>query len=283
MLKRFKKGDIIFREGSPSESVVRVQSGTVDVYRDVGDQAVKLGSIGPGEFLGEMGVIEGRPRIATAYAADDVEAEFMTPKRFFERMSSEPSTAYDLILRMSTRLRHVEDRLVDELNLGGGELASEPAAASSAENAGNDAPGDAGDDGAAEPDAGAPAGAALAVELQPETYALKWYVGTEPHRVVAFPFLVGRTLAPDEQEGGPAPDLEIDDPAPHRLARVHFSIVQDGATLHVRDLSTALGTIVNGVALGSELGRDRCPLRQGENEIVAGGASSPYRFKAVVS
>ena len=67
------------------------------------------------EWLGEMGVIEGRSRNATAPAAADGEVEVLTARQFSERVSSELALARDLILRLSIRLRRIEDKIAGEL------------------------------------------------------------------------------------------------------------------------------------------------------------------------
>ena len=72
---------------------------------------VLLGHVRGGEWLGEMGVIEGRSRNATALAAADGEVEVLTARQFSERVSSELALARDLILRLSIRLRRIEDKL----------------------------------------------------------------------------------------------------------------------------------------------------------------------------
>jgi len=67
------------------------------------------------EWLGEMGVIKGRSRNATARAAADGEVEVLTARQFLERVSSEPALARDLILRLSIRLRRIEDKIAGNL------------------------------------------------------------------------------------------------------------------------------------------------------------------------
>jgi len=59
-------------------------------------------------MVGEMGVIEGRSRSATARAVTDGEAEVLTARQFLERVSSDPALARDLILRLSIEAE--EDR-----------------------------------------------------------------------------------------------------------------------------------------------------------------------------
>jgi len=83
-------------EGLPMEHFDKLRSGI---------------NVRDGEWLGEMGVIEGRSRNATAPAAADGEVEVLTTRQFSERVSSELALARDLILRLSIRLRRIEDKL----------------------------------------------------------------------------------------------------------------------------------------------------------------------------
>jgi CRP-like cAMP-binding protein len=74
MRRRFEAGEALFRQGDPSDVALQILSGSVDVLREVGDDAIVLGTVRAGEFVGEMGVLEGRTRSATVRAAGPVEA-----------------------------------------------------------------------------------------------------------------------------------------------------------------------------------------------------------------
>jgi CRP/FNR family transcriptional regulator, cyclic AMP receptor protein len=69
MQRRFAAGEVLLREGDPSDEVVLIEAGRAEVLRAAGDGSILLGTVGPGEFIGEMGVLEGRPRSATVRAA----------------------------------------------------------------------------------------------------------------------------------------------------------------------------------------------------------------------
>lgn len=248
MEKRFAAGEILLREGDPSDSVVLVRAGRVEVLRRVGDEEILLGSAGAGEFVGEMGVLEGRLRSASVRAASEVAAELMTREAFLLRVSQDPALAQKLLLRMSARLRHVEDLLA-------GLHAATQAGASPAEVG--------------------------AIELRAVTYAAKFYVGVEPVAIERLPFTVGRAAGP---EGAvPAADLAIAEPAPYRLSPLHFRLFVEGGRIWLRDLRSELGTIVNQVPLGQDFPIDSVPLRRGANAVVAGGVGSPFEFEISLS
>ena len=167
MRRQFAAGEILLREGDPSEEVVLVEAGRVEVLRTVGGDGILLGTAGPGEFIGEMGVLEGRARSATVRAVSEVTAELVAREAFLLRVSQEPALAHKLLLRMSVRLRHVEDLLA-----GLHAAAQTVAEASPADG--------------------------WAIALSAVTYAAKFYVGVEPVAIERLPFTVGRAAGPDE-------------------------------------------------------------------------------------
>src|SRR6516225_5419443 len=91
-------GQVLFREGDTADSVFRVVSGSVDILRELDGDPILLGA---GQFIGEMGVVENRPRNATARAASDVEVEILTPTEFLDQIARSPRAARELIQRLS--------------------------------------------------------------------------------------------------------------------------------------------------------------------------------------
>ena len=106
------------------------------------------------------------------------------------------------------------------------------------------------------------------------------------------PLVVGRRPAAAEELPPWQPDLELNDTAPFRLSRNHFTIEKGEGGYRVRDLCSTLGTIVNGEPIGHYLRVDGstawgylasdAPLRAGENEVIAGGPDSPFVFSVFI-
>src|SRR6266700_173793 len=110
----FAEGQVLFREGDPADSVFRLLSGAVDILRELDGDPILLGTVGSGQFIGEMGVVENRPRSATARAASEVEVEILTPTEFLDQIARSPRAARELIQRLSQRLREADDRIVND-------------------------------------------------------------------------------------------------------------------------------------------------------------------------
>jgi CRP/FNR family transcriptional regulator, cyclic AMP receptor protein len=252
LLKRFQPGDVLFRQGDPSDHVVLVRSGCAEVLREVGEDYILLGMAKEGEFLGEMGVLDERPRSATVRAASELEVELISRRGFLERVSGDAQLAHRLLVRMSARLRDVEDMLAT-LHTASAEARARAQGATAAQALPN-------------------------IRLEATTYAAMLYVGAKPIRIAGLPYVVGRQSDIGEPDAGSKPDLEIPDPKPYRLSRQHFGILAEDGTVQVRDLNSELGTIVNEIPLGRDFAQDRIPLLQGENTVIAGGRGSPYAF-----
>jgi CRP-like cAMP-binding protein len=260
-ISQFKKGDLLFQQGDASDSVLRVTSGEIEVLREVGAGSVLLGHVRGGEWLGEMGVIEGRSRSATARAAADGEVEILTAQQFLGRVSSDPALACDLILRLSIRLRRIEDKIAGDLL-----LVHDPSPDRANETAS---------------DAVIADNATILLAAQNE--ALRARIGAAPIHIAKLPFLAGQVPVAGEAKPLRGPNLLIEDEVPFRLSRQHFMIARSGDRLLVSDLGSALGTIVNGQAIGHHFMKDAAPLHRGENNVVAGGWDSPFVFLVSIS
>src|ERR1700749_1754266 len=112
--RHFAEGPVLFREGDSPDSVFRLLSGSVDILRELDGEPVLLGTVGAGQFIGEMGVLENRPRNATARAASEVEVEILLPNEVLDQIASSPRAARELIQRLSQRLREADDRIVSD-------------------------------------------------------------------------------------------------------------------------------------------------------------------------
>jgi CRP-like cAMP-binding protein len=257
MLRHFNQGDLLFRQGDPSDWVLRINSGSVEILREVGDMTLVLGRVLAGQFVGEMGVIEKRPRSATARAFTEVDTEQYSVTEFFQRVSADPTMAGELLLRLSVRLREIEDKIAEDLPLAYAK--SQEALAPRASSG------------------------LLQVQLAADTGALRERIGAQPISVDQLPFLVGRRPWPGEKVPKRIPNLLLDDRHPFRMSRQHFVIASNRGELVVRDLDSALGTSVNGEPIGSHFRSDIAELKLGENRIVAGGFDSDFAFTVLVS
>jgi CRP/FNR family transcriptional regulator, cyclic AMP receptor protein len=255
----FAEGQALFREGHPANSVFRILSGTVDILRELDGEPILLGTVGAGQFIGEMGVVENRPRSATARAASEAEVEILTPTEFLHEMAHSPRAARELIQRLSQRLREADDRIVnDERRSSRGYTGQKDPGSQIVQASDTNA------------------------HLAAKNPWLQRQLHT-PIGVGDLPFVVGRRPGDGEEPPRLEPDLKLDDVAPFRLSRQHFVLEKRDGGFHLRDLRSTLGTIVNGQPIGNHFRTDDAMLCPGENEVIAGGVDSPFVFSVYIA
>lgn len=111
----FKKDEVIFPEESPGDKMYIVRQGSVKVYKKIKNNDTTLAVLGPGEFFGEMALLDGGARSAAAKAIEDVKALVISIKNFETLREKQPQVALrimDVLVRtLSTRLRQANKNL----------------------------------------------------------------------------------------------------------------------------------------------------------------------------
>jgi CRP-like cAMP-binding protein len=112
--RRYGAGVVIFHHGDEPGSVLVLLEGRVKIGI-VGPQGkeVILGFAGPGDLLGDVAALDGRPRSASAEAVDPVRA-LVIPRAAFERFAAgHPEAALALMRSLARRLRQADDQRVE--------------------------------------------------------------------------------------------------------------------------------------------------------------------------
>lgn len=268
--REYNAGDIILREGDPSDSVYKIVSGDVEIFKEYDGQTIILGVMKAGEFLGEMGVVDDQPRSASARAKSRVSMHIFEEEEFFRQISLDATWAEGMILRLCERIRTLSRKLAEAtVSIKTTGMIGEQTPASGRPNLLTRA---------------SPKDDSIKVRLTvlPLSQELIPFLPKEGMTVMKFPFSIGRLPIGKEPKPTVPIDLEISDSKPFRLSRQHFAFYQNPKGCGVLDLGSALGTEVNGVFLGHNLGKEFEYLKVGENKITAGGIGSPFSFRVLM-
>lgn len=103
----FQPGQIIVTQGTPGQAFYLILSGRVEILRD----GVSLGAFGPGDFFGEMSLLDQAPRSATIRALDHTSCLMLSSWDFKSLLEKHPSIAIKLLEVLSRRLRVADERL----------------------------------------------------------------------------------------------------------------------------------------------------------------------------
>ena len=111
------RGTIVIVEGDPTDSLYIIIAGRLKVMMsDSEGKEVILAMLGPGEYFGEMGLIDDSPRSATVMAVEPCELIVVT-KREFKKILSENFDMAETVMRGLVRRLREADRKIGSLAL----------------------------------------------------------------------------------------------------------------------------------------------------------------------
>lgn len=271
--------EVIFQEGDLSNEAYRLLTGCVEISIRVDGHKVVLAQLAPGDIFGEMAMIDEHPRSATAMATEASQVEMMTPADFNQCIIQDPATLMPYLASFFERLRTANNRLRLELRRADASRVG----ASALERTRMPSPGTT--TSVALPRRDQP------VAANPSTSALPFRVlltVADPRieancpqqavEITKFPYRIGR----EEHRSVPSVfstnDFVLHDEQPYQVSRNHCSIECEGQHLFIRDRGSMVGTIVNGHSIGAGTNSLTADLAPGENTLILGVESSPFRF-----
>jgi CRP/FNR family transcriptional regulator len=105
-LERFEPGQVIIAQGDVGQALYIIQSGSVEVRRErPGAEPVVLNTLGPGQFFGEMALLDDYPRSATIIAREPTECLTLWKHHFLVELEGHPEIAVPMLFEVSRRLR----------------------------------------------------------------------------------------------------------------------------------------------------------------------------------
>ena len=242
-------GDIIFSEGEIGTEMYIIQSGTVELLKEIGGSTRVLSTLEKGDFFGEIAVLEGLPRTASAEALDTSEIIEINSATFDTMIRANIEIAVRMLRKLSNRLQEANRKI--EL-LSRATASGKPAAAAARVTAVDmDQPAEAPPPA---PTAAPAAGIQAApkpigeVEVPEGAFALLVLEGGSRHfPITAETALIGRY----DPVTGTRPEVDLTQVDINRsVSRRHARIVlKDGVFLLFEEVGALNGTFVNGQRL----------------------------------
>ncbi|MFN0129608.1 MAG: cyclic nucleotide-binding domain-containing protein [Verrucomicrobiales bacterium] len=253
----FSPGDIIFRQGDKSEQAYWILSGKVEISIETPLGPEVLTTLQEGELFGEMGMIDDLPREATARVIAPTEAEVIQVADFREQIIRKEDRLMRYLDTLFDRLRHTNALLRKHL---GNRWAEAPLATGPQPDRSRDV---------------VPPLTIFPTEASAGLFPDGWEL-----IATRFPFRIGRS----NDDGYPfSPmDLPLPDQQPFVVSRSHCRIECKVGAYYVRDVGSSTGTIVNGVAIGTEHPGLTAALKPGENTLTIGPWSSRHQYRIVI-
>ncbi len=243
---RHKKGEVIYKDGDLGTEMYVVQSGAVRIFRELAGVKQELAIMEKGDFFGEIAVLEGLPRTASAEALDEVELIEINSTTFDKMIRGNIEIAVRMLRKLSNRLQEANRKI---------ELLSR--ATSKGQAAGArvgvvdiDLPAEAPPPSAAPPSGGIQASPKPMSEVEVPEGALAVLVqedGARHFPITSETALIGRY----DPVTGMRPEIDLTQLDLHRsVSRRHARIVMENASFLLSEEVGALnGTFVNGQRL----------------------------------
>jgi CRP/FNR family cyclic AMP-dependent transcriptional regulator len=112
--RRFRRSEVIFHQGDPGDALHVVASGAVKIVlpSTEGEEAI-IATLRPGDFFGELAILDGAPRSATAVALESCETLELPRATFHDLLDHDPALRDALLAGLAHELRrltsHVEE------------------------------------------------------------------------------------------------------------------------------------------------------------------------------
>jgi CRP-like cAMP-binding protein len=112
--RRFKRDEAIFDKDDPGESLFIIDKGSVRIYLPSPQGAdLTLAMLGSGDFFGDMALLDGRPRSASAAALRETETVALDRADFTAVIRSRPEAAMAVLAAVAQRLRETNEMAGD--------------------------------------------------------------------------------------------------------------------------------------------------------------------------
>jgi uncharacterized membrane protein len=112
--RALQPGELLFHRSDPGDSMFLIEEGTLEVMipAQVGAGEVAVSTLHAGDFVGELALLSGMPRTATARAVEPTRVLEMTRGDFMGFLEKRPRVAISMLSEMGRRLRHTNELIM---------------------------------------------------------------------------------------------------------------------------------------------------------------------------
>ena len=113
--RTYRKNAILFAEGEPGDELFIIQKGSVKITKIVDNKEMLLAMLNPGDLFGEMALLEGKLRTASAVAYEDCEVLAVNKANFELLIKSQPLLITKITSLLADRLWLMDEQLANAL------------------------------------------------------------------------------------------------------------------------------------------------------------------------
>jgi CRP-like cAMP-binding protein len=255
MIKEWKvaPGTLIIRENDPGVTAFYIESGRVEVTKDVNGKRAHLAFLQKGATFGEMSMVDELPRSASVTAVEETLVREFHREDLYAAMMGNPEIFSHFLRNIFERLREANRAVA----------AMTPDVQTHARLA----------------KLRDPSEKNQVFTIEGITPRAAGAIAENPAVIRTFPFKIGRK----SDDPFLYNHFEIEDQDPAQIARHHVSIVYENGRVGVIDRGSELGATVDGHRIGGKHGPGPVFFEGKEGVLVLGSEDSPYQYRVKVS
>ena len=240
--KKFTTGEVLAREGEQGYEAFKIISGFVKITQTKNGEDVYIRQCGPGQIIGEMALLEDRPRTATITAITDTEIQIISDKLLSDELGKLSPLVTDLIVELCDRIKEKDKDwlgVVDKTRKFSGKVC---------------------------------------LELIAQTDEAKNALGDQSIMITDFPCRIGRPSDSFFEKHIHRNDIELNDQKPYQVSRSHITLDFGSDIFVVIDRNSKFGARINGKKIGGDEPVGWSSLTRGDNELVLGNDESQQKY-----
>lgn len=110
--REYRAGELIMQRGDSGDSMIEIIEGQVRIFTtDSSGSEATIVVRGPGEVVGELSLLDGEPRSASAMAQTDVKVLVLDRQHFFDFLKERPTVGMKMMLTLTARIRYTTQYL----------------------------------------------------------------------------------------------------------------------------------------------------------------------------
>lgn len=109
--KTYQDGEVIVKQGEIGNCMYVIQSGQVEIVREMNGRESRLAVRSEGDFFGEMSIFEREVRMATVRAVGSARVLTVDKKMLLRKFQEDPSLALRIVETLSRRVRELSEQV----------------------------------------------------------------------------------------------------------------------------------------------------------------------------
>ncbi len=240
--KKFATGEVLAREGEQGAEAFKIVSGFVKITQTKNGEDVYIRQCGPGQIIGEMALLEDRPRTATITAITDTEIQVISDKFLSDELGKLSPLITDLIVELCDRIKEKDRDWLEVVGKAKG--VSGP----------------------------------VSMELIAQTDEARTALGGQSVQISDFPCRIGRPSDTPFAKHIHRNTIELNDKKPFQVSRSHVTLDFGNDIFVVIDRNSTFGATINGQKIGGNEPVGWASLTRGDNELVLGNDESQLKY-----